>query len=37
VPRYPASPPRKNAPLLILSIMLFVVWFAFLLVTALSG
>jgi hypothetical protein len=35
--RLPASPPRKNAPLLILSILLFASWFAFLLVTALGG
>jgi hypothetical protein len=37
VPRRPASPPRKNAPLLILSMVLFAVWFAFLLVTALGS
>jgi hypothetical protein len=36
-PRFTPSPPRKNAPLFILSIVLFAAWFAFLLVTALGG
>jgi hypothetical protein len=34
---HPPSPPKKNAPLLLLSIALFAVWFAFLLVTALGS
>jgi hypothetical protein len=36
-PSIAGHPPRKNPALLALSILLFVVWFAFLLVTALSG